>query len=238
LANANASERGACSTDAGRSWQPFTGEPAGLTQTGMVAVSADARTIVWVPRAVVAHYSGDRGATWTAGAGLPVNAVVVDDRVDPGAFYVFDPAIGTPYISPNGGATFTATASGLNRRGEAGDCAGSPRPLLVGGGCRRVVPLGRPRAGVLARDNDPAGVRDRLRQGRAAASGDGRLHLRARCRAAGIIRSADSGASWVRVNDDRHQYASTGEAITGDPSVTGGLRVDQRLWHPLRGAGM
>ena len=79
----------------------------------MVAVSADARTIVWVPRAVVAHYSGDRGATWTAGAGLPVNAVVVGDRVDPGAFYVFDPAIGTPYISPNGGATFTATASGL-----------------------------------------------------------------------------------------------------------------------------
>ncbi|HWD78409.1 MAG TPA: carbohydrate-binding protein, partial [Kribbella sp.] len=37
----------------------------------------------------------------------------------------------------------------------------------------------------------------------------------------GIYRSDDSGASWVRVNDDRHQYASTGEAITGDPRVYG-----------------
>jgi hypothetical protein len=37
----------------------------------------------------------------------------------------------------------------------------------------------------------------------------------------GIFRSDDSGASWVRINDDRHQFASTNEAIAGDPRVYG-----------------
>jgi hypothetical protein len=37
----------------------------------------------------------------------------------------------------------------------------------------------------------------------------------------GIHRSDDSGLSWRRVNDDRHQYASTNDAIAGDPRVYG-----------------
>jgi hypothetical protein len=41
----------------------------------------------------------------------------------------------------------------------------------------------------------------------------------------GIFRSDDSGASWTRVNDDRHQYASTNDAITGDPRVYGRVYV-------------
>jgi hypothetical protein len=41
----------------------------------------------------------------------------------------------------------------------------------------------------------------------------------------GIYRSDDAGASWVRVNDDQHQYAWTGAAITGDPRVYGRVYV-------------
>ena len=37
----------------------------------------------------------------------------------------------------------------------------------------------------------------------------------------GIFRSDDSGKSWLRVNDDKHQFASTGDAIAGDPRVYG-----------------
>jgi xyloglucan-specific exo-beta-1,4-glucanase len=37
----------------------------------------------------------------------------------------------------------------------------------------------------------------------------------------GVLRSDDAGASWVRVNDDRHQYGNVGQAITGDPRVYG-----------------
>ncbi|HEU4389441.1 MAG TPA: hypothetical protein VFV34_16675, partial [Blastocatellia bacterium] len=37
----------------------------------------------------------------------------------------------------------------------------------------------------------------------------------------GIYRSDDGGVTWVRINDDQHQYASTGNAITGDQRVYG-----------------
>ena len=37
----------------------------------------------------------------------------------------------------------------------------------------------------------------------------------------GIFRSDDVGRHWVRINDDRHQYAWTGQVITGDPRVYG-----------------
>jgi hypothetical protein len=41
----------------------------------------------------------------------------------------------------------------------------------------------------------------------------------------GIFRSDDTGRSWLRVNDDRHRYAWTGAAITGDPRVYGRVYV-------------
>jgi photosystem II stability/assembly factor-like uncharacterized protein len=41
----------------------------------------------------------------------------------------------------------------------------------------------------------------------------------------GIFRSEDAGRSWTRINDDRHQYAYTGAAITGDPRVYGRVYV-------------
>jgi hypothetical protein len=37
----------------------------------------------------------------------------------------------------------------------------------------------------------------------------------------GVFRSDDAGASWVRINDDQHQYGNIGGAITGDPRVYG-----------------
>jgi hypothetical protein len=41
----------------------------------------------------------------------------------------------------------------------------------------------------------------------------------------GIFRSDDAGQRWIRINDDRHQYASTNAAITGDPRVYGRVYV-------------
>jgi hypothetical protein len=41
----------------------------------------------------------------------------------------------------------------------------------------------------------------------------------------GIYRSDDEGATWVRINDDAHQYAWTGKAITGDPRIYGRVYI-------------
>jgi hypothetical protein len=37
----------------------------------------------------------------------------------------------------------------------------------------------------------------------------------------GVFRSVDSGQSWTRINDDQHQYAWIGQAVSGDPRVYG-----------------
>jgi xyloglucan-specific exo-beta-1,4-glucanase len=222
LANANAGQRGAYSTDAGVSWQPFTGEPAGMTQTGRVAVSADARTIIWAPDDVVAHYSRNRGATWTAVTGLPTKAVVAGDRGNPSVFYAFDQSTGTAYASTNGGAAFTATATGLptgagkletvlDRTGHCWLAAGA-------GGLYRSDDRGLTYLPVTTIEEAYAIGFGKAAPGRremavyTSGKVDG-VH--------GIYRSDDSGGSWVRVNDDRHQYASTGDAIAGDPRVYG-----------------
>jgi hypothetical protein len=41
----------------------------------------------------------------------------------------------------------------------------------------------------------------------------------------GIFRSIDEGASWVRINDDKHQYGWTGKAVSGDPRIYGRVYV-------------
>ncbi|WP_112237888.1 WD40/YVTN/BNR-like repeat-containing protein [Kribbella monticola] len=222
VAYGNSLQRGAYSTDAGVSWQPFAGEPAGSSQPGKIVLSTDARTIVWVPGDVVPHYSRDRGATWTAVTGLPAQAVVVGDRVDASLFYAFDPSTGTAYRSTNGGATFLPSATGLptgngkletvlNRVGHCWLAAGA-------GGLFRSVDRG-------ATYQPVASIEEAYTVGFGkAARGRTEMAVYSSGKVAGqrgIFRSDDSGRSWLRINDDKHQFASTGDAIAGDPRVYG-----------------
>ena len=41
----------------------------------------------------------------------------------------------------------------------------------------------------------------------------------------GVFRSDDAGSSWVRINDDQHQFATAGATITGDPRVYGRVYI-------------
>ncbi|MEH1092484.1 cellulose binding domain-containing protein [Micromonospora sp. CPCC 205739] len=211
----------AFSTDGGANWFQGT-EPSGIDSGGTVAASADGSRFVWAPgdpgQQVVR--SVGFGTSWTAATGIPANAVIESDRVDPNRFYGV--AGGRFHVSTDGGASFTATsATGLPSGGvkfkavpgRAGDI------WLAGeGGLWRSTDAGASftrLGGVTTAGNVGFGK---------AAPGqpypavfvigtvDGRH---------GVYRSDDAGGSWVRINDDRHQYGNAGEALTGDPRVHG-----------------
>lgn len=214
------------SADGGASWHPAGVEPAGIANGGTVAVNADGSRIVWAPDAVPVSYSTDGGATWAACGGVPAGSTVESDRADPLRFYAF--RAGTFYVSTDGGASFGASAAtGLPAEGNvrfkavpgrAGDVwlAGGKTGLVYG--LWHSTDAGTSFARVSHVDEADAVGFGRPAPGHRYPA----LFTTARIRGVrGIFRSDDAGHSWVRVNDDRHQYAWTGQTITGDPRVFG-----------------
>ena len=61
---------------------------------GTVAISADAKSIVWATVDFPPACTGDGGNTWTPAVNGIIGAQVVSDRVTPGQYYMYDPASG------------------------------------------------------------------------------------------------------------------------------------------------
>lgn len=215
----------AFSTDAGLTWFAGKNDIPGLTSGGTVAAAADGSVVVWAPKDAPVSYSKDKGNTWIACKGVPINAQVRSDRVNPKKFYAF--AAGKFYISTNGGATFSATtATGLpiNGTGQFKAVPGREGDIWLvgddglyhstnsGSGFTKI-------AGVQAADTIGFGKAAPGKRYPAiytcAKIGDVR----------GIFRSDDAGASWIRINDDQHQYGCTNSCITGDPRIYGRVYI-------------
>ncbi|MDK1472416.1 1,4-beta-glucanase [Streptomyces sp. 549] len=221
---------GAWSGDGGRTWQPFASQPDLAPQApGPIAVSADGRTLLWS----FVHWDGTRhpayrsvdgGATWTESATCPRGAAPVADPVNPARFYAYDTTSGELHVSTDRGATFSRAATGLPSGdtqfrvaaapGRTGDLwlsakEGGLHRSTDGGrtfrqvpGCRASYVLGFGKAA-------PGCTYPALFQ--TGTVGD----------TTGVYRSDDTGRSWIRVNDDAHQWGWTGAAIAGDPRVHG-----------------
>ena len=218
------------STDGGATWTPAATEPPGTSGGGLVAVSADGTHAVWAPAGGPVSWTGDGGATWAASTGVPAESTVEADRADAAVFYAF--SAGTFYRSTDRGATFAATpATGLPPSGNVRFKAvpGIAGEIWFAGG-----EPGAPYGLWLSTDGGATFTRqagvdeaDTIGFGKAA---PGRrypaMYSSARIRGVrGIFRSDDRGRTWTRLNDDRHQYAWTGAAITGDPRVYGRVYV-------------
>jgi xyloglucan-specific exo-beta-1,4-glucanase len=223
--------RVAFSTDGGANWFQHPGEPPGVTGGGTVAAAADGSRFVWSPDGGSPHVTVGFGGGWTASAGLPAGAVVESDRVDPATFYGF--AGGRFHVSRDGGATFTATAAtGLPASGNVRFKAvpGRRGDVWLAGGATGGGGYGlwhsTDGGATFAR---VAGVEeaDTIGFGKAA-PGQTYPALYASARidgVRGIHRSDTAGSTWVRVNDDAHQWGWTGSTITGDPRVYGRVYV-------------
>ncbi|BDI29241.1 carbohydrate-binding protein [Capsulimonas corticalis] len=215
-------KRGAYSTDAGATWTPFASEPAGTRGSGSVAVSADGKTFVWASEGAAPAYSQDLGATWKTSAGLAADKVkVIADRVDSDTFYAMDDA--HLFVSTDGGASFAPSAgsppqgaaqlrAAPGRKGDLWVTAGNSGVYHSTDGGAGFAPVGRvPNA-------------QKIGFGKAAPGRDyPAIYLTGETQegASGVFRSDDAGKTWVRINDDAHQYGFSGQSVTGDPRVYG-----------------
>ncbi|MFC8277836.1 RICIN domain-containing protein [Streptomyces sp. NPDC057271] len=215
---------GAYSTDGGISWSGFKAEPVTGAQDGRVALAADGSTIVWTQAGQVPYRSTDKGASWSKVSGLGTDAVVVGDRYSARTFYSLSG--GTLHASTDGGATFTARATGLPADGRLAAVPGIAGDLWIAGG-----------QGLL-HSTDGGRTFTRLATVKAASAlGFGKAAPGASYQAlymigtvkdvTGVFRSTDKGATWLRVNDDAHQWGSIGGVgvITGDPDTYGRVYI-------------
>ncbi len=234
----------AYSTDGGHNWKPFTlgatdgggrrggGGAQGVgVGSGPVILSADGSVFMSIAGTV--QISTNRGESWTNVQGLPLGVRPVADRANPAKFYALNLAEGKIYRSFDRGATFTnGEVVGLPAAGGGGR----------GGGLRlTAVPdregdlwvVGR---GALYHSVDGGAsfkpIADQpsmstLAFGKAAPGRDypalfvaGSYHGQQ-----GVFRSDDMAATWVRVNDDQHQWGNRFRCIAGDPRIYGRVYV-------------
>ncbi|GAA1449903.1 xyloglucanase [Nocardiopsis tropica] len=215
------------STDGGDSWWAGQ-EPAGVTGGGTVAVGADGSSIVWSPDGTGVHVSTTSGSSWTASTGVPAGARVEADRVDPDVFYAV--AGGTFYTSTDGGAAFTARFDGLPAEGNIrfGAVPGHTGDVWVAGGAGDDYGMWRTTdAGTSFERVGAVDEGDAVGFGAPAPGSDyPAVYTSSRIDGVrGIFRSDDAGATWVRINDDRHQWGWTGAVVTGDPNVYGRVYI-------------
>jgi len=231
-----AANGGYWSPDGGASWRPFgpstrnAKTPEGWTApSGQVAVSAKGGFFLWAPEKQAALFSRDRGKTWATAQGWPAERDValtpVADRAVEGVFYVLDRANGRVLVSVDGGASFQPAITGLPKleswRAAQLVCApGQARDLWLATH-EGLVHI----AGVGAKAKTIRGVAEpwRVAIGKAAEGASyhavyvwGQVAVGGGEPAEGLFRSIDAGASWQRINDDRHRYGRL-NALAADP---------------------
>ena len=226
------------SLDGGRSWQGTASAPsmtAGSQQqarSGSIAVSADGATWVWTPERGGANYTLDRGATWRASVGIPANTRVVADRVNPKKFYGLGLFAGKLYVSTDGAATFVEQPlnlpGGVPKPGNRGDIRGGQDRIYAAPGHEGDLWIpafdGLYRGGSMGAFERLAGVEEihAFGFGKAAPGRDyPALYLVGTVAGQpGVFRSDDEAKSWVRINDDQHQWGLVLQ-ISGDPKLYG-----------------
>ncbi len=90
----NQDVRAAVSRNGGNTWQELENEPPAGNGAGAIAMSADAKIIVWTPRGGEPYLTRDWGSNWLACAGLSTGVRVIADTVNPEVFYALDSSSG------------------------------------------------------------------------------------------------------------------------------------------------
>lgn len=221
-----ASQFGGISWNGGYSWSPFNSNGNSTQGNGTVTINVDGSTILWSPSDVAPAYSNTSANSWVSLAGtLAKGSLVAADGNNANLFYAYDPATGSFYSSGD-------KAVGWNK---AATLSTGGRQIAVTPGVQGDVWLVVEWGGLFHNTSSGwgnwtkmAGV-ERVRQigfGKAAPNASyPAIYLSGKVNGAdGFFRSVDAGASWVRINDDAHQWGGAW-AITGDPKTFGTVYI-------------
>jgi xyloglucan-specific exo-beta-1,4-glucanase len=220
------------SADTGVSWTQVPVAQSASVSDGAVALSANGATLLHTMTAggVVATYRSANFAsaspTWSAVSSLGRRAVrPVGDPMNAGKFYAYDSSNGDVLASTDGGASFavaaTLAAGGATRLGVAPGREGDVWVALKEGGLARSTTSGASFSrlsnvsfcSAVGFGKTLAGANYPTVFIWGSANGGKR----------GIYRSADAGQSWIRINDDAHQFGGpgNGQLIVGDMNIEG-----------------
>jgi len=230
IMNSTDCKHAALSKDYGVTWDTFQACIPGInvssTDGGTIAIDASGKHLVWsatssalegsstvITKVSGPYYSHDESATWHSPTGLSIQTPNISaDRVQPATFYSFTD--GRFYTSTNGGKTYTSYAAadiGLPDHSGAVpvvsfDIAGHLWLSLGAEGIYYSSTFGKRWTKITV-----PGVNPELFTVGAPAPGASSPSLFLWGTASmnstfGLYRSDDNGKSWVRVNDDFHQY--------------------------------
>lgn len=215
------------SEDGGDSWTQCASVPVDGARNGHIAVSSDGESWIWTPDRSDAFITRDKGMTWTQCHGLPRNMRVIADKVNPKRFYGVDAVNEIVYSSEDGGLTFRADTLALTvkppvrrRQNDMRESRGDSR-----GGQDRIYAMpGREKDLWIAAydglyhsttlEGYDFKALDKVRTiyafgygKEAPGAGYPSLYIIGVVNGQyGFFRSDDKAASWVRINDDAHQY--------------------------------
>ena len=239
------------SLDGGKTWQPTGSSPQPDSRLGYIAVSSDGSAWIWAPDRIYGDFRSGRapeptpvyfttnyGTTWAQCQGVPKNARVIADRVNPKRFYAMDLFDGKFFISTNGGANFSEQSlnlpGGLPQRSEnRGDSRGGQDRIYAAPG--KEGDLWIAAFDGLYHSTDTGKTFSKLdgaQEIHAFGFGKGApgvnyssLYLIGIVNGVrGILRSDDRAQNWVRINDDQHQWGLLLQ-VSGDPKVYGRVYV-------------
>lgn len=227
----------AYSLDGGKTWQPSKSMPSSNSSEGTIAVNADGTRWIWTPERASPYLTRDRGKTWTPCPGLPETTRVIADPNNPQRFYAMALFDGKLFVSNDGGETFEtkplALPGGLPQPGDRGDGRGGQDCIYATPGIEGDLWLAAYDGLYHSTDTGQTFVKlGRVEQihsfgygkpapGAAAPA----LYLMGIVDGKdGIYRSDDFAKTWVRINDDQHQYGLLLQ-ITGDPRIYGRVYV-------------
>lgn len=230
---------GAVSSDGGSAWTAFANQAGSSKGGGTVAISADGGTIVWAPSDVAPVASTDHGASWTTltyptnngTANLPTGVQVLSDGANGNLFYAWNQSTGTFFTSSDKGVTWYASAtSGLPvipswQTSQAVTVTG------VQGDIWLATPSGVYRStssGWSWNQVDASTVTSATSIGfgkAAAGKYYPTIYLAGTVNGvAGLFRSTDIGATWVKINDAQHQWGGVSRVV-GDPRTFGTVYI-------------